>query len=82
LTRREGSGEYEEIRILGLDTPEDEIGPGRSVFADDPSEDLLPHWTEPPAGAGGSIPASRGPNSPRHPGGPTRHRSTTNLSNR
>jgi len=43
LTRRDRSGEYEEIRILGLDTPEDEIGPGRSVFADDPSEDLLPH---------------------------------------
>ena len=55
MTEREGSGEYEEIRILGLDTPEDEIGPGRSVFADDPSEDLLPHWTEPPAGAGGST---------------------------
>jgi len=55
LTRRERSGEYEEIRILGLDTPEDEIGPGRSVFADDTSEDLLPHWTEPPTGPGVST---------------------------
>lgn len=55
MTGREESGEYEEIRILGLDTPEDEIGPGRSVFADDSPEDLLPHWTEPPVGTAAST---------------------------
>ncbi|MEE2769009.1 MAG: phosphatidate cytidylyltransferase [Actinomycetota bacterium] len=49
MARQQGSGDYEEIRILGLDTPEDEIGPGRSVFDDHPPENVLPHWTEPVA---------------------------------
>ena len=42
-----GSDEFEEIRILGLETPEDVVEPGRSVFGgeSEPSEEL-PHWTE------------------------------------
>ena len=44
-----GSDEFEEIRILGLETPEDVVEPGRSVFGgeSEPSEEL-PHWTEEP----------------------------------
>ena len=44
-----GSEEFEEIRILGLETPEDVVEPGRSVFGgeNDLSEEL-PHWTEEP----------------------------------
>ena len=45
-----GSDEFEEIRILGLETPEDVIEPGRSVFGgESASSEELPHWTEEPA---------------------------------
>ena len=44
-----GSGEFEEIRILGLETPEDVVEPGRSVFGgESDSSEELPHWTEEP----------------------------------
>ena len=45
-----GSDEFEEIRILGLETPDDVIEPGRSVFGgESASSEELPHWTEEPA---------------------------------
>ena len=40
---------FEEIRILGLETSEDEVTPGRSVFEEDQSGNDLPPWTDPPA---------------------------------
>ena len=44
-----GSDEFEEIRILGLETPEDVVEPGRSVFGgESESSQELPHWTEEP----------------------------------
>ena len=44
-----GSDEFEEIRILGLETPEDVVEPGRSVFGgESESSEELPHWTEEP----------------------------------
>ena len=43
------SEEFDEIRILGLDTPEDVVEPGRSVFGgESDSSEELPHWTEEP----------------------------------
>jgi phosphatidate cytidylyltransferase len=44
-----GEGGFDEIRILGLDAPDD-VGPGRSVFGEDSSGDELPHWSARPAG--------------------------------
>ncbi|HAZ56667.1 MAG TPA: hypothetical protein DCY78_05495, partial [Acidimicrobiaceae bacterium] len=41
--------EFEDIRILGLDSPDDDVEPGRSVFGAEPTAGDLPHWTEPPA---------------------------------
>ncbi|MFT6549295.1 MAG: hypothetical protein ACJA0A_000430, partial [Acidimicrobiales bacterium] len=41
--------EFEDIRILGLDSPDDDVEPGRSVFGGESAADELPHWTEPPA---------------------------------
>ena len=44
-----GSDEFDEIRILGLETPEDVVEPGRSVFGgESDSSEELPHWTEEP----------------------------------
>ena len=40
---------FEEIRILGLETSEDEVAPGRSVFEEDQPGNDLPPWTDPPA---------------------------------
>ena len=40
---------FEEIRILGLETSEDEVTPGRSVFEEDQPSNDLPPWTDPPA---------------------------------
>ncbi|CAI8306432.1 MAG: Phosphatidate cytidylyltransferase [Acidimicrobiales bacterium AG-410-I20] len=40
---------FEEIRILGLESSEDEVTPGRSVFEEDESGSDLPPWTDPPA---------------------------------
>ena len=40
---------FEEIRILGLETSEDEVTPGRSVFEEDQPGNDLPPWTDPPA---------------------------------
>ena len=52
LSEQEENGEFEEIRILGMDASDDVVVPGRSVFGDDSEEenfeDLLPHWTEEP----------------------------------
>ena len=59
-----GDGSFEEIRILGLDAPDDDVEPGRSVFGGDTPGDELPHWSAPPAGdvsgesGGGSDPWS------------------------
>lgn len=39
---------FEEIRILGLDTSEDEATPGRSVFEEEKPTSDLPPWTAPP----------------------------------
>jgi phosphatidate cytidylyltransferase len=52
-----GGGSFDEIRILGLDAPDDDVEPGRSVFGGDGSGDELPHWSTPPAGdvVGGST---------------------------
>ena len=45
-----GQEEFEEIRILGLEVPEDGVEPGRSVFDEEDSvSEELPHWTEEPA---------------------------------
>ena len=41
--------EFEDIRILGLDSPDDDVEPGRSVFGGESTAGDLPHWTEPPA---------------------------------
>ena len=44
-----GKEEFEEIRILGLEVPEDAVEPGRSVFDEGTeSSEELPHWTEEP----------------------------------
>jgi len=45
----QGGQIFEEIRILGLETADDNVEPGRSVFDEQPAEGDLPHWTEPPA---------------------------------
>ena len=52
-----GDGGFDEIRILGLDAPDDDVEPGRSVFGGDAPGDDLPHWSAPPAGdaTGGSM---------------------------
>ena len=54
MNEKQGRGqqghEFEDIRILGLDSPDDDVEPGRSVFAGDSPGDDLPHWTEPPTG--------------------------------
>jgi len=52
-----GGGGFDEIRILGLDAPDDDVEPGRSVFGGAGSGDELPHWSAPPAGdvVGGST---------------------------
>ena len=54
MNEQQGRGqqghEFEDIRILGLDSPDDDVEPGRSVFAGDSPGDDLPHWTEPPTG--------------------------------
>jgi len=52
-----GDGGFDEIRILGLDAPDDDVEPGRSVFGGDAPGDDLPHWSAPPAGdaTGGST---------------------------
>ena len=57
-----GDGGFDEIRILGLDAPDDDVEPGRSVFGGDAPGDDLPHWSAPPAGdaTGGSM-AGDGP---------------------
>ena len=39
---------FEEIRILGLETSEDEATPGRSVFENEEPNNELPPWTAPP----------------------------------
>ncbi len=54
-----GDGGFDEIRILGLDAPADDVEPGRSVFGGDAPGDDLPHWSAPPAGdaTGGSTAA-------------------------
>ena len=54
-----GDGGFDEIRILGLDAPDDDVEPGRSVFGGDAPGDDLPHWSAPPAGdaTGGSTAA-------------------------
>ena len=45
-----GKEEFEEIRILGLEVPEDGVEPGRAVFDEEDSvSEELPHWTEEPA---------------------------------
>lgn len=44
-----GDGGFDEIRILGLDAPDDDVEPGRSVFGGESSGDELPHWSTPPA---------------------------------
>ena len=47
-----GQEEFEEIRILGLEVPEDVVEPGRSVFDEGTeSSEELPHWTEEPVDA-------------------------------
>ncbi|MCS5676472.1 MAG: hypothetical protein NZ600_02935, partial [Acidimicrobiales bacterium] len=50
MNEQKGSGDqgFEEIRILGLDSPDDVVEPGRSVFGGESPGDELPHWTEPP----------------------------------
>ena len=48
MPEKKDPGEYEEIRILGLETPEDEIEPGRSVFGEGKVSEDLPHWAEEP----------------------------------
>ena len=52
-----GDGGFDEIRILGLDAPDDDVEPGRSVFGGDTPGDELPHWSTPPVGdvSGGSA---------------------------
>ena len=52
-----GDGGFDEIRILGLDAPDDDVEPGRSVFGGDAPGDDLPHWSAPPVGdaTGGST---------------------------
>ena len=52
-----GDGGSDEIRILGLDAPDDDVEPGRSVFGGDAPGDDLPHWSAPPVGdaTGGST---------------------------
>jgi len=52
-----GDGGFDEIRILGLDTPDDVVEPGRSVFGGDSPGDELPHWSAPAPGdaTGGSA---------------------------
>ena len=57
-----GDGGFDEIRILGLDAPDDDVEPGRSVFGGDAPGDDLPHWSAPPASdaTGGSM-AGDGP---------------------
>ncbi len=54
-----GGDGFDEIRILGLDAPDDDVEPGRSVFGGDAPGDDLPHWSAPPAGdaTGGSTAA-------------------------
>ena len=42
-----GDGGFDEIRILGLDAPDDDVEPGRSVFGGDAPGDDLPHWSAP-----------------------------------
>jgi len=44
---------FEEIRILGLETADDDVEPGRSVFDEQATAPDLPHWTEPPMASGG-----------------------------
>jgi len=39
---------FEEIRILGLETADDSVEPGRSVFDEQSTGQDLPHWTEQP----------------------------------
>ena len=57
-----GDGGFDEIRILGLDAPDDDVEPGRSVFGGDAPGDDLPHWSAPPAGdATGGSTAADGP---------------------
>ncbi|HCV35555.1 MAG TPA: hypothetical protein DF783_01410 [Acidimicrobiaceae bacterium] len=47
----QGGQVFEEIRILGLETADDSVEPGRSVFDEQSVDQDLPHWTEPPTGA-------------------------------
>ncbi|MED5220167.1 MAG: phosphatidate cytidylyltransferase [Actinomycetota bacterium] len=48
-------GDFDEIRILGLDGPEDAAEPGRSVFGAEPATGELPHWSEPPVDVSGGT---------------------------
>tara|TARA_B100000700_G_C15055152_1_gene862377 strand:- start:536 stop:1822 length:1287 start_codon:yes stop_codon:yes gene_type:complete len=48
-------GEFDEIRILGLDAPDDQIEPGRSVFGSGSSGGELPHWSDPPVDVSGGT---------------------------
>ncbi len=48
-------GDFDEIRILGLDGPEEAAEPGRSVFGAEPSSAELPHWSEPPVDVSGGT---------------------------
>jgi len=47
----QGGQVFEEIRILGLETADDSVEPGRSVFDEQSVDQDLPHWTEPATGA-------------------------------
>ena len=48
-------GEFDEIRILGLAAPDDQIEPGRSVFGSGSSGGELPHWSDPPVDVSGGT---------------------------
>lgn len=48
-------GKFDEIRILGLDAPEDVAEPGRTVFGSDTPGDDLPHWAESPVDVSGGT---------------------------
>ena len=55
-----GDGGFDEIRILGLDAPDDDVEPGRSVFGGDAPGDDLPHWSAPAGDATGGSTAADG----------------------
>ena len=54
-------GNFDEIRILGLDGPEEAAEPGRSVFGTEPPDAELPHWSEPPVDVSGGTGAGDDP---------------------